>query len=240
MPRPRESSANLSVHARVTPASRGHTAALVALYVGVFVLGMALRESGAPVTAPRVSGGRLVAVYLPMLVVQWALVVYVSRVGRVRGTLRAMFGRGWSSASRALADVVLAAGVWLLILTTERVWLRLFASGTAPAVAALLPQGVPERLTWAVVAASVGFCEEVIFRGYFQSQFEAFWRRPALAIAAQAVLFGVAHGEHGAAAIVKATLYGLGFGALARWRRSLAPCVLCHAWTDLASGLLRG
>ena len=238
MPRPRESPANRSV--RITPASRAHTAALVALYVGVFALGVALQQGGATVVTPRGSEGRVVALYLPMLVVQWALVVYVSRVGRPRGTLRAMLGRGWSSASRAFTDVALALGGWLLIVATEVAWRRIFASGTAPAVVALLPHSVPERLTWAAVALSVGFCEEVIFRGYFQSQFESFWGRPSLAIAAQSLLFGIAHGEHGAAAVVKATLYGLGFGALARWRRSLAPGVLAHVWTDLASGLLRG
>ncbi len=93
---------------------------------------------------------------------------------------------------------------------------------------------------WAAVAVSVGFCEEVVFRGYLQRQFEGFWGKPWLAVGLQALLFGVAHGEQGASAVARAALYGVGFGALARWRRSLLPGVLCHAWTDLASGLLRG
>jgi hypothetical protein len=39
--------------------------------------------------------------------------------------------------------------------------------------------------------------------------------------------------------MARIALYGVGFGALARWRRSLAPGIVCHVWTDLASGLLR-
>ena len=53
-------------------------------------------------------------------------------------------------------------------------------------------------------------------------------------------MFGLAHGEQGASAAARAALYGAGLGALARWRRSLAPGIVCHVWTDLASGLLRG
>ncbi|WP_437760941.1 CPBP family intramembrane glutamic endopeptidase [Sorangium sp. So ce1389] len=54
----------------------------------------------------------------------------------------------------------------------------------------------------------------------------------------QAALFGLAHGEQGWGAMARIAAYGLAFGALARWRQSLWPGILCHAWTNLASGLL--
>ncbi len=40
--------------------------------------------------------------------------------------------------------------------------------------------------------------------------------------------------------MIRLAAYGLALGALARWRRSLLPGILCHVAIDLASGLLRG
>jgi len=221
-------------------APRWHTAALVGLYLAVAATGAALQRLGAPPVAVPSGGGRVVAMYLPLLVVQWGIALYVCRVGRARNALATLLGLRWTSIDRAVGDVALAAVGWVAIKAVALAWARTFASGVAPAVTALLPQSLPERLMWAVVAVSVGFCEEVVFRGYLQRQFEGFWGRPWLAVGLQAALFGVAHGEQGVQAMARAALYGVGFGALARWRRSLVPGILCHAWTDLASGLLRG
>ena len=221
-------------------APRGHTAALVGLYLAVAATGVVLQGRGTPPVAVPSSGGRVVAMYLPLLVVQWGITLYVCRVGRARNVLGDLLGARWTSIGRAVGDVALAAGGWVAIKAVELAWVSVFASGVAPAVTSLLPQSLPERLMWAAVAVSVGFCEEVVFRGYLQRQFEGFWGKPWLAVGLQALLFGVAHGEQGASAVARAALYGVGFGALARWRRSLVPGILCHAWTDLASGLLRG
>lgn len=212
-------------------APRWHTAALVALFVSVAALGALSQRAGAAVTPPsRVWG------YLSAVVVQWALAVYAWRVGRPRGALRALVGVGWRTPSRALGDLALAAIAWALIETAELAWARVAAPS---AVTAMLPHTTPERLTWVVFAVSAGFCEEVVFRGYLQTQLTAWCRSAAVAIALQAALFGVAHGEQGLVAVARVGAYGLLFGALARWRRSLVPGIVAHVWTDLASGLLR-
>jgi hypothetical protein len=175
-----------------------------------------------------------------MVIVQWGLALYVCRIARPRGALRPLLGERWKSPRRAAIDLALAFSGWLLIQGFELVWQRLFGVPVAASVIALLPQTWPERFAWVVVSASAGFCEEVVYRGYVQSQLTAFTGRASLAIVLQAALFGIAHGEQGARAIVRVALYGLAFGALARWRRSLWPGIVCHVWTDLASGLLRG
>jgi membrane protease YdiL (CAAX protease family) len=175
-----------------------------------------------------------------MVVVTWSLALYVCRIGRPRNALRSLLGKRWSSFGRAATDLALGFSGWLAIKAFELAWVRLFGSQGGASVIAMLPHSLAERAAWIVVSVSVGFCEEIVYRGYLQTQLTAFTGRPALAIALQAALFGIAHGDQGCGAIVRLTLYGLALGGLARWRRSCLPGIVCHVWTDIASGLLRG
>jgi uncharacterized protein len=191
---------------------------------------------------PRVAdpGSRIVAVYLPMILVQWGLALYVCRIGRPRSALRPLLGKSSTSLGRACTDVALGLSGCLLIKAVEFAWIRLFGSHEATSVIAMLPQSPSERVAWALVSVSAGFCEEIVYRGYLQTQLTAFTGRPAVAIALQAALFAIAHGDQGSGAVVRLSLYGLALGAVARWRRSLLAGIVCHVWTDIASGLLRG
>jgi membrane protease YdiL (CAAX protease family) len=216
-----------------------HTAILIAVIIGVATTGTLLRPSGAPSPSPASAGSRITTVYLPMVIVQWGLALYVCRIARPRSALGPLLGERWKSPRRAAVDVALALAGWLLIQAFELAWARLLGQGAPASVLAVLPHTWLERVAWVVVSVSAGFCEEVVYRGYLQTQLTAFTRRAGVAVVLQAALFGIAHGEQGARAIVRVALYGLAFGALARWRRSLWPGIVCHAWTDLASGLLR-
>jgi membrane protease YdiL (CAAX protease family) len=53
----------------------------------------------------------------------------------------------------------------------------------------------------------------------------------------QATLFAIAHAQQGAAAIVRVGFYGLLFGALAQWRGSLLPGMMCHVAIDVVGGM---
>ena len=75
-----------------------------------------------------------------------------------------------------------------------------------------------------------------MFRGYLQRQFQALWGNPALAITAQAVIFGISHGYQGLRNVLVIAVFGALFGILAHWRRSLAPGMAAHAWTDIVAG----
>ena len=103
----------------------------------------------------------------------------------------------------------------------------------------MLPHTWTERVAWGLVSLCVGVSEEVVYRGYLQTQLAAFTGHARVAMVLQAVLFGIAHGEQGASAVARLAIYGLAFGALARFRRSLLPGIACHVWTNLASGWLR-
>ena len=95
----------------------------------------------------------------------------------------------------------------------------------------------------ALVGGFIGFAiqgpaEELVFRGYFQKQFEAFTHSRWIALFLQAVLFGIAHGYQGIEACVKIACFGALYGLLAVWRGSLRPGMMAHAGGDILSGIL--
>ena len=215
-----------------------HTATLVAVILAVALTGALLTRQGIAVPTAVASNSRIASRYLPMIVVAWSLLLYVCRAGRPRSALRALLGRGWTPHVRAGADIALGLCGWLLINAVELAWMRFLSAGVSASVSATLPVTWVEHIAWGFVAASVGFCEEVVFRGYLQAQLTACTRRASAALVLQAVLFALAHGEQGGMAMVRIALYGLALGALARWRRSLLPGIICHVLSDLASGWL--
>jgi membrane protease YdiL (CAAX protease family) len=124
---------------------------------------------------------------------------------------------------------------WLGIGRACDLWL---GHGSARSVDSYLPRGPVEIGLWVALSLSAGFCEEIVFRGYFQRQFAALARSRPAGLVMQALLFGISHGYQGVDAAVRITLFGLLFGALAQSRRSLRPGMAAHAWTDVYSGWL--
>ena len=55
----------------------------------------------------------------------------------------------------------------------------------------LLPQNFLEYTSFFILSLSAGFCEEVIYRGYFQKQFTAIFNNKWTAILLQGILFGI-------------------------------------------------
>jgi membrane protease YdiL (CAAX protease family) len=226
-----------------TLAPRWHTAVLVALLLAVALTGTLLQHYGAPNAAVRApappAGARFFSQYLPILVVNFGLVLYTCRVFRERNALPALLGERWHNVQRAGVDLALALLGLVVIVGSELISTQLFAVGRNAAISSLLPSTGAERLTWVLVAVSVGFCEEVVYRGYLQTQLAAFTGRASWGVLLQAVLFGIAHFEQGAGAALRIGIYGLLFGIMARSRRSLLPSMACHISVDLLSGLLR-
>ena len=221
-------------------APRWHTATLIALMLAVAISGTLLQRHGALQGAPtRAVGSRIFAQYLPVLSVNWGLVLYVSRLFRTRNALPDLLGRRWQSWRRAAVDLTLALGVCLAIQLLQALYVRHFGVGRSAAVAALLPSTGAERLIWVFVAVSVGFCEEVVFRGYLQAQLAAFSGSVGVGIALQAALFGIAHAEQGWPMALCIAGYGVILGVLARVRGSLWPGIVSHVAIDLLSGFWR-
>ncbi len=192
-----------------------HTAALVLLIVLVAVVGTLAKTHAVPPS-------RMTGVYVPAIFVQLGLIYYVARAFRPRSVLRDLVGRV------TLTDVPIALALAAFVIMIE-----LIAGHPSTEAHAILPRTGPERAIWVVLAVVVGFAEELVYRGYFIAQFRAFTRSPAFAVTLSAILFAIAHANQGAFAMLRFGVYAVVFGAVAVWRRSLVPTILCHVGIDM-------
>jgi uncharacterized protein len=227
-----------------SPSSRliapwGHTALLVALFLGLAVGGAFFQRHARSAPGILQRHPQVVPLYLSLMAMEWGLFVWVWRDGLCKtGTkLRELIGGKWASARDVFIDCGLALGLWAAWTLVELAWNRGFGSGHAASIQTFLPQRGLEILLWIGVSISAGFCEELVFRGYFQKQFEAFTHSRWIALFLQAVLFGIAHGYQGIEACVKIACFGALYGLLAVWRGSLRPGMMAHAWSDILSGI---
>ncbi len=184
-------------------------------------------------------------VYLVTLAWEYLLVGYILwGAHKKKVTLKQIVGGRWNSPQDLLLDVGIAFGYWIvaqLVLAGVS-----FALGLASAsqmqearkqLGVLLPRSGLELGLWVALSVTAGFCEEFMFRGYLQQQFRAATRSTAAAILLQAVVFGLAHAYQGGRRIVLIAVYGVMFGMLAAWRRSLRPGMIGHAFQDSVIGL---
>lgn len=108
----------------------------------------------------------------------------------------------------------------------------------AKAVVQLAPTNGKEIACWLLLCMLVGVAEELVFRGYLQSQFTA-WARGAAAggVIFSAMMFGAAHGYEGVRAMFLLTVFGAFFSLLALFRRNLRAGIFAHGWHDAVAGL---
>jgi membrane protease YdiL (CAAX protease family) len=217
-------------------ASWRHTGRLVAIFVVLGASGLLLHRGAPPTPAAPGPHPPLAALYASLIAAEWLLFRLVTAGLKAKGndwrTLMGRTGSGGGDVARDALLGVLLCAAWVTAVLVVR------SSSTDPAGPSLLPQSALETALWIVLSLSAGFCEEITFRGYFQRQFEACAHRPAVALALQAALFGIAHGYQGLPSVLAIAGYGVIFGALALWRGSLRPGIVAHALTDLALGLL--
>ena len=115
---------------------------------------------------------------------------------------------------------------------------RLLRLGSGRAVAGfMLPRTPLEIALWVVLSITAGICEETIFRGYLQRQFIGWTHSTVVGVVVSGAIFGAAHIYGGGKRAVVIAVYGMLFGSLAAWRRSLKPGMMAHAWQDLVSGI---
>lgn len=109
---------SLALPPRSLVAPRWHTALLVVLVVGVAALGTLLTStSGDLPRGARVPGPAWVA-FLPLLLVEWTLVLYVARIARPASVLSELIGERWNTLDRALRDIAWAVGATVVIVAT--------------------------------------------------------------------------------------------------------------------------
>jgi membrane protease YdiL (CAAX protease family) len=208
-----------------------HTIVFIAIFLGLSVIGGFFQHAVNQHPQAAVPRGSAVPGYISVLVFEWLLVLYVRMGVHKRGVrLRDLVGGRWATPKDVMKDIALGAGLWA-------VWIGLMnphilGEGTN-AAQRLLPQGILESLAWIPLALSAGFCEELAFRGYLQKQFQAITGSAGWAVLIQALVFGVGHLYEGVGPVARIMLYGVLFGLLAVWRKSLRPGMLAHAWSDI-------
>jgi membrane protease YdiL (CAAX protease family) len=228
------------VTARRLLAPRWHTAGLVGILLATYAAGAFWQGKAAPAPGPGLVPEHrgMAGIYLTAIFLDAALFYYVWAFASKNGTpLRELVGGRWAGVKDFLIDVAIAAPFWVIWDWAAELVHRLLGRSTAKSVDVLLPQTAVEIGLWILVCLTAGFCEEVVFRGYLQPQLEILSGSAALAIAGQAVCFGIAHGYQGWKNVVVIVVLGALYGVLARWRRSTRPGMIAHAWADFYGGL---
>lgn len=213
-----------------------HTIGFILIFAGLAVLGGFFQHAARQHPQMVAQSSPAIPRYMSVIVFEWLIVLYVHWGVKKRGIrLRELVGGRWSTPAEILRDIAFAALVW-------GVWIgiqKLNVLGRAPnTTQGLLPKGVVENLVWIPLALSAGFCEELAFRGYLQKQFQTIIGSARVAVLLQAIVFGVGHLYEGPQAVGRITLFGLLYGLLAAWRRSLRPGMIAHAWSDIAGVII--
>jgi membrane protease YdiL (CAAX protease family) len=184
------------------------------------------------------SGGNA-ALYLEIIASEWALCMYIWLGSRCEGarSVRDLIGGRWTSVRSVLLDFAVAAGFWLVWSAVALAMGYLVGPSHERPTAFLNPRGPVEVALWVAMSVTAGFCEELVYRGYLQRQALAVSGSAAVAILAQAVIFGAGHWYQGGKKVMIIVVLGALFGVLAHWRKSLRPGMLSHAWEDLLNVL---
>jgi uncharacterized protein len=235
-----------SASAATPIANAWHTVALIAamLFLSFSGSGRMAAHAGRP-------HGRVI-LYASTVILEWVIVGYIWMGVKRRGIgLRELIGGRWEKMDDFLIDLLTAICFWVawsilvVVVTLALRQANLDPSTTMnrlqelkKTIGFIVPQGALEVWLFFALSLTAGFCEEVIFRGYFQRQFKAWTGNLPLAIVAQGVLFGAGHGYEGVRSMAVIAVFGCAFGILAAWRKNLCPGMMAHAWQDLFTGIM--
>jgi membrane protease YdiL (CAAX protease family) len=181
--------------------------------------------------------------YLWGMTWEWLLLGFTWIGIRKRITLRELIGGRWASMEDFFLDVVYAGTFWICAMVVLGAGAKLLHLDEAGKIASmrkqlgfLTPGSKLELTVWFCLSATAGFCEEIIFRGYLQRQFAAITHSMLAGLLLSAIVFGASHGYEGIPRMALIGLFGLMFGLLAWWRKSLRPGIMAHTWHDAFSG----
>lgn len=239
-----------------------HTVLLMVLIITISALGF-VRHSG-PHGSAVVNRLRT---YGTTAILEVVLIGWVALGVKLRGVrLRSLFGKVSISLKAILVDFGIAIVFWVLsmmaLATVAMMWISVESWIThkpipiqtskngqptalnprddraAKAVVQLAPTNGKEIAAWLMLCMLVGVAEELVFRGYLQSQFTA-WAKGAAAagVVFSALMFGAAHGYEGARAMFMLSVFGAFFSLLALFRRNLRAGIFAHSWHDAVAGL---
>lgn len=211
-----------------------HTAVVLVVMLGLSFAG-AVNRGLSPMGRAH---GRALG-YVVVMVFEWAVVAFIWWGISRRGVdMHELVGGRWVRALDFLRDLGIAIGFLIIAQLVLSGLGHLLKATPNQAIRNLLPQSGIEIALFLMLAATAGFCEELIFRGYLQRQFAALTQAATGAIVLQGIAFGLGHGYQGWRYMLLIAVFGTMFGLLAYWRRSLRPGMLAHFLQDGVGGIL--
>jgi hypothetical protein len=210
-----------------------HTVVIVAVLLALSILGAGSKRPGL------VTHTHNPQRYLLTILIEWLFVLFIWYGLRLRGfRLSQLIGGDRFTFLTVIRDL----GIGILFLICSNIILvilaHLFSAAPNQAIRNILPSGRAEILVYLFLSLTAGICEEIVCRGYLQTQFAALTKSVWAGLAIQGVIFGMAHGYQGVKFMIIIAVYGCLFGLLAKWRRSLRPGMVGHALQDGLVGLL--
>jgi membrane protease YdiL (CAAX protease family) len=176
--------------------------------------------------------------YLTVLAEEWFPVLLIWLACRRGGlSIGALVSGRWHTVGGFFKDLGLAVGFLVVAIPLVGVLMNLLGGNAESTLGHITPRTGFELLVWLGLAATGGFCEELVFRGYLTRQFSAWTGSRAFAVVLQGVAFGLAHGYYRKLMVV-VMVQGWLLGLLASWRKSLRPGMLAHGLQDSIGGVV--
>lgn len=179
-----------------------------------------------------------IANYVAAIIMEWVVLAFIWFGLRLRKQpLHVLLGDTWPGLKGIFLDVSIGIGFLIAANIVLSAIGHLLRAKPNAAVRNLLPHGREEIAVYFLLTVTAGICEEIIFRGYFQRQFSAWFKSASVGLVLQGIVFGASHGYQGAKFMLIIVVYGVMFGLLAYWRRGLRPGMIAHFLQDFGSGL---
>jgi len=139
---------------------------------------------------------------------------------------------------RKSSDIGIAALSWVIFIGTAA-FIRLAVGRFDNSSYRILPQTAKELIAFLPFVVFVGVAEELLFRGYLQTQFSFFTHSRVVGLVVQATVFSLAHGyTQTIAGFLDKFILGLLLGTIVLWRKSLFPAILAHVLLNASVGIL--
>jgi membrane protease YdiL (CAAX protease family) len=217
-------------------ASPWHTLALIAVQCG-----LAVRVAMQASQLQSMPNPDRMRIYERTIISEWLVFgLMIAGVWLSGTSVYAVLGERW----RSLGQVLRALGIGVLFLiATIAIDSFLGAHGNAGGQKSttqfLLPHGRVEKTWWIALSITAGFCEEALYRGYFQRQFIGLTKSVPLGIGLSAVVFGGAHAYQGFSQALRIGILGMMGGILAYVCRSVRPGMIAHTLQDVLGGFVQ-